>query len=94
MALYRCSILGENFPGVIIGESHPIGFYTTRYVEASSVSEAEELALVVLKADTSLVVAPEERSESAKVYFENIEEVPSSTERVPNCGFAFFVMGT
>jgi hypothetical protein len=94
MALYRCFILGENFPGVMLGQSTPIGFYTTRFVEASSPSEAEMLALDVLKADDALDVPPEARSENAMVYFETIEEVPADTERVPNGGFTFFTMGT
>jgi hypothetical protein len=94
MALFRCDILGENFPGLIIGESRPVGFYTTRFVEADSTDEAEAKALEILKDDEAFNISPTARSTDAKVYFENIVEVPADTERIPNRGFTFFVMGT
>jgi hypothetical protein len=94
MALFRCSICGENFPGSLLGEALPIGFYTTRYVEAESPSEAEVMALDALRTEEIFKIPAEARTENARVYFEEIEEVPLDTERKPNSGFSFFVMGT
>ena len=94
MPLYRCLILGENFPGVLLGEAEPIGFYTTRFVEAADAEEAQGLALEALRTDEALSVAPEARTKDARIHFEQIEQVPAETERVPNAGFTFFVMGS
>ena len=94
MALFRCDIRGEDFPGLIIGESRPVGFYTTRFVEADSMDAAKAKALEVLKGDEALNISPKARSTDAKIYFENIVAVPADTETIPNCGFTFFVMGT
>ncbi|XHS79391.1 hypothetical protein ACFJGW_05305 [Burkholderiaceae bacterium UC74_6] len=94
MKLYRCLMLGENFPGFLLGEAEPIGFYTTRFVEAEDVEEAQRLALDLLRQDASLNVPAERRTKNARIHFEQIEEVPADTERTPNRGFTFFVMGT
>ena len=94
MPLYRCSICGENFPGAMLGESLPIGFHTTRFVDAAGPEEAEMLALDLLRSEEFFNIPPESRSEDAKVFFEEIVEVAPNTERVPNSGFSFFVMGT
>ena len=90
MPLYRCLIRGENFPGKLIGKRRPIGFYTTRYIDAQSPEHAEMLAVDLLRNDEDLDVPPEHRTQDAKVYFEKIEEVPAETERRPNKGFTFF----
>ena len=94
MSWFKCSIEGENFPGQLIGEASPVGFYTTRYVEANSVQDAESIALNHLKNEPSLVV-PEsvEKPMNAKVHFKNIEQVNIDAVQ-SNLGFIFFVMGT
>jgi len=94
MTLYRCLIKGENFPGVLLGEPESIGFYTTRFVEAVNAEEAELLALELLRNDKTLTVAPEARTKNARIHFEQIEEVPTDTERKPNAGFTFYIMGS
>lgn len=92
MPLYRCFIHGENFPGSILGKSEPIGFYTTRFVVASTPGEAEILALSLLKADASLTVSESERKIDARVHFEDIEEVPDDKDQAPGSGFTFYMM--
>lgn len=94
MALFRCSIRGENFPGELIGLTVAVGFHATRFVEADSATEAENIAVAALREDAALTVTAEPRVKNAKVYFESIEEVPADTERVPNQGFTFFTMDT
>ncbi|MFT3898062.1 MAG: hypothetical protein QM719_10285 [Thermomonas sp.] len=91
MPLFRCLIRGDNFSGKLIGKKKPIGFYTTRFVEAETSKEAELLALELLKNDPNLEVAPKYRTEDARVFFEKIDEVPQDTKRVPNNGFTFFL---
>lgn len=94
MPLFRCAITGEDFPGKILHQEDPVGFYTARYVEAETPEEAELLVLDLLRNEAALDLAPEHRSENAKVYFESIDEVPEDTERTPNAGFVFFTMGS
>lgn len=92
MALFRCSIRGENFPGELIGQSAAIGFHATRFIDAPSAAEAERLVVAALRQDAALTVAVEPRTKNAKVYFDSIEEVPPGTDRLPNSGFSFFAM--
>ncbi|MEW5786928.1 MAG: hypothetical protein AB1899_03640 [Pseudomonadota bacterium] len=95
MPWYKCSVVGEGFPGVIVGKSVPIGFYTTRYVEANSIEDAETLALNILKAEPQLQL-PEgtQKPTSARVTFENIVEIETPLTPIVQHGFAFFEMGS
>ena len=94
MPLFRCSIRGDNFPGKLIGKAEPVGFFTTRYIDAASAEEAESLVVELLREDSDLDVPAKYRTQEAKVFFERIVEVAPGTERKPNKGFTFFVMGT
>jgi len=94
MSWFKCSIEGENFPGQLIGEASPVGFYATRYVEANSAQDAESVALNHLKNESSLVIPDGvENPMNAKVHFKNIEQVNIDAVQ-SNLGFTFFVMGT
>lgn len=94
MPIFRCFIRGDNFPGKLLGQKKPIGFYTTRFVEADSPEQAEAFAVELLRNDSDLDVPPEHRTQDAKVHFEDIDEVPAQTKQMPNAGFTFFTMGT
>jgi hypothetical protein len=94
MPLFRVLLLGENFPGAILGQEESVGFYTTRFVEAIAKEHAEAEALAVLQADPALTLRRDQRTKSATVKIEELVEVPTSTERKPNAGFTFFTMGT
>lgn len=54
MPTYKCFVRGENFPGVLIGEDEPIGFYTTRFVQAPSPAAAELACVDALRAAPKL----------------------------------------
>ena len=93
MPVFCCLIRGENFPGSIAGTSEPIGFYTTRFVEASSASAAELVALEMLRAEPEFaLVRRADRIKDAQVFFEKIEEVPAELDRSSGKGFTFFPM--
>ena len=94
MPLYRCLMCGENFPGYMLGETAPIGFYATRFVEAENQEQAEILALESLREEDFFNIPLEKRSEDAKIVFEEIMEVHPDTEQTPNSGFSFFIMGS
>ncbi len=95
MAVFRCFIRGDNFPSILDGRSILFGFYTTRFVEASTPEEAEFLVLEQLRRDPSLRL-PEgvAHNPDARVYFEEIVEVADDENQIPNAGFVFFEMGT
>lgn len=95
MKWFKCLIAGENFPGQLIHESKEIGFYAIRFVQSTSASEAELLALSNLKNEPSLKLpAGVSPSKNAKIYFENIVEVNANEIPEKQTGFTFFIMGT
>lgn len=95
MPWFRCFIEGQNFPGSLIDEKGPIGFYTTRFVEAESAIEAEKTALMALKSEEALQLPTGEgRPVNAKIFFEEIEQVDVADVPKTKPGFTFFVMGT
>ena len=96
MKLYRCLMLGENFPGAILGYEGPIGFFTTRFVRAENAEEAEAEALRLLRDDQRLDVETSKRRVDARVFFEAVEEIDGLPEGVeePGGGYSFFRMGT
>ena len=102
---YRCFIRGENFPGQLahsaalvedarpVGAQEPVGFFVTRFVEADSVEQAEQNALLLLRSEPKL--APPEGykpSGRARVFFEEISEVRPEEVPDPQPGIAFYPM--
>ena len=69
-----------------------MGFYTTRWVEASSADEAELLALEMLRDEFNFSERQRSKAPHAKVYFEEIVEVEPSSSRNPNRGATWFSM--
>lgn len=95
MNWYKCFISGENFPGALIGEKMPIGFYITRFIQADSPEEAENIALSNLKQEKALKLPDDiSRPLEAKVYFEEIVEITKNDVPDIQAGFTFYVMGT
>lgn len=94
MPVFRCFIRGEYFPGSLLGQEDPVGFYATRFVEADSREQAELSALELLRHAPELDVAPEFRTQDTKVYFEEIDEVLVEPEQESGAGFTYFTMGS
>ena len=93
MKWFRCFIRGDNFPGQMVGESRPVGFYVTRFIKASDGAKAESLALTQLRADPML--AKPERftpSDNIRVFFEAIEEINPVDVPDVQPGFTWFPM--
>lgn len=79
MPWFRCLTEGQNFPGILIGEIEPIGFFATRYVVAESPNQAKIEVLALLRNDSSLQVPPDlSKPKEAQIFFERIEEVDQS----------------
>ena len=90
MNKYRVFILGENFL-LDLGEGpRPMGFYTTRYVEAGNEEGAEQAAVEVVREDEHLCsLTLNEPDDSPMLYVQEIERV-DSLQSVR--GFTFFPM--
>jgi hypothetical protein len=88
---FRCFIHGENFPGALIGGADPVGFYTTRFVEADDPEAAELAGLAMLRADPHLAPPPDfTPTGEAKVFFERIEEIPPEDVPAVQAGFTWY----
>jgi len=93
MIWLKCLIRGDNFPGVLVGQDHLVGFYTTQFVQADSAENAELQALQLLKAHESLQFSEEVRSAStATIHFEEIVEVGESEVNDQQPGLSIFPM--
>ena len=93
MPWYKCFVAGKNFPGELVGETSPVGFYTTRFAHAGSPEEAEVKALDELRKDARLKL-PDEASASpeSRVYFEKVVEVSASEVPLKEKAFVWYVM--
>src|SRR5215475_14313973 len=90
MAWFRLFACGEDFPVVIDGNVEVVGFYTTRYVEAASASEAETIASELLFEDPDLEAPPGYEEYQPRIVFEEVEQVAAPVDI--NDGFSFFPM--
>jgi len=90
MAWFRLFACGEDFPVVIDGNVEVVGFYTTRYVEAASASEAETIASEMLFEDPDLEAPPGYEDLQPRIVFEEVEQVAEPVDI--NDGFNFFPM--
>ena len=93
MAWFRCFIRGENFPGQMVGQAGPVGFYVTRFVEAADLEAAEAAVLQGLRAEPKLGPPPGfTPTGRARVFFEEIEAVPAGQVPAVPPGFAWHPM--
>ncbi|OQW61420.1 MAG: hypothetical protein A4S17_09565 [Proteobacteria bacterium HN_bin10] len=90
MPWFRLFALGEDFPVIIDGNVEIVGFYTTRYVEAASASEAEAIASDLLFEDEDLQPPPGYEDIQPRLVFEEIEQVAEPIDIDDN--FSFFPM--
>jgi hypothetical protein len=92
MAWFRLFACGENFPVDIDGNVEIVGFYTTRYVEAETASQAEAIASEMLFEDPDLETPPgyQDLEQQASIRFEEVEQVAEPIDI--NDGFSFFPM--
>lgn len=91
MPWFRCFVRGENFAVVMDGRQELLGFYVTRFVEADNPEGAEAEAVAVLKADPRLAPPPGHTPTGrARVFFEQITEVPAADVPARPPGFTFY----
>jgi hypothetical protein len=87
--MFKVLLRGENFLVESGGSIQKLGFFATRFVQAGSESEAELLAVAVVKGDAGLAKAVlNERNDPPMI---NIEEVkPLDAPDGPGSGYSFF----
>lgn len=89
---FRVLIHGQNFIIEVDGETKPMGFFTTRFVEATDHDQAEELAVQMLRdleSLRSLVKNPEDdRPEMVIEETEELKSLEGISEREP--GLAWY----
>ena len=95
MAWFRCLIRGENFPGNLVGEPGLVGFYVTRFVEASRAEDAESCALQALRSEPKLARPSDQTPPGLpRVHFEEIQELHASEVPAQQPGFTWYPMNT
>ncbi len=95
MPWFKCFIAGENLPGRLIGKRKPVGFYTTRFVQAPSPETVESLALDGLRKEKKLrLPAGVNRPKESMIYFEEIVKVDASEVKNPPPGIVWYEMET
>ncbi|MET0355413.1 MAG: hypothetical protein ABW044_01480 [Cellvibrio sp.] len=95
MKWFRCLVEGRDFPGVLIEQTSPVGFYTTRFVEAKTAEDAEVVVLTSLRVEKALTLPNGYlKPANAKVFFNEITEVDVLEVPKQPSGFTFYVMGT
>jgi hypothetical protein len=93
MPWFRCDVRGENFPSNVDDYGLLLGFYKTLFVEADSDEDAEARGVAVLKADPRLAAPPGHvPSGRARVFLEEITELPAADVPARQPGFVFFPM--
>ena len=76
MPWFKCFMEGENFPAAFGSNGKSLmGFYATRWVEASDANSAEFAAVHLLRAEYRHVPPPETWTPDAKVFVTEITEV-------------------
>lgn len=95
MPWFRCLIEGRNFPGILANVDKPIGFFTTRFIEADNPEHAKLLVLAKLKNEESLQLPPNyPKKTEARVFFEKVTQVNQAEVPEIDQGFAFYEMDT
>src|SRR5688572_14762202 len=92
MNKYKVFINGRNFWMEANGQSKLMGFYTTRFVEADTPENAENLAVDLVRTDAELRKAiTNEKSNPPMIYAKDIELLQTSEGvRLPGAGYTFY----
>ncbi|MDC7685224.1 hypothetical protein PQU92_18225 [Asticcacaulis sp. BYS171W] len=87
---YRVMLHGMNFRLKRYLLTHRYGFYTTRFVQAASEKEAEQLATGMVRQDSYLLKRlRNEPSDSPMIYLDDME-IWEDDLPAPNIGFTFY----
>ena len=94
MATYRVQLCGRHLQLEIDGARQELGFYTTRFVEATSTEEARERALAAIALHPAVAAQVRERTPTFAVLVEAVELLTAGQAAPANqLGLAFFPEG-
>jgi len=93
MAKYRVVLNGQNFHLSAEGGVAPHGFYTTRYVEAATPEQAEQLAMGLVRGDPELTASVvNSRDDPPRILVDELAELESfDGVEVPGGGYTFYL---
>ena len=88
MNVYRVLLNGENFLMTYSGQTKRMGFFTTRFVEATNEAEAETVAVSLLRQDENLRGnVLNTADDPPMIYVDEVEQVNGLQQAQ---GFTFF----
>jgi len=90
MPWFRCRVRGDNFPGSLIGETYPIGFFIMCFVEVRNSADVQQVAMQALRANPKLKIKVPPNT--ASVVFEEIHEIDESEVPKVQPGIVFYPM--
>jgi hypothetical protein len=94
MPWFRTFIRGEHFLLESDGQVQAVGFYATRFVEASGPGIAESAAVELIRADQKLRSSVRnDRSDPPKIFVDEIEEIELQDVPASHPGYTFFPEG-
>jgi len=92
MLKYRVLIQGQNFLINLDGANKKLGFYTTRYVEADNVKDAEHKSIELIRNDQSLKqTVLNSKDDLPMIYIDETTEIESfDGVDMTEIGFAWY----
>ena len=89
---YKVLVRGQNFLLNVDGSVGKFGFFTTRFAEADTPAQAEETAILALRADSTLRSNTlNDEADTPMLFVEDIEELDSFDGITPpGAGFSFY----
>ena len=96
MAFYSVIIEGADFPARVFESADgPLGFFTTRFVEAADEKAAELAAVELIKQELEPLLGGRcDEEANASMSLDQIREVKELPETAPGFGFTWFAMGS
>ncbi len=87
---FKILVEGQNYIVDLDNVLQKCGFFTTRFIEATNSSEAENIALRLIRNELKEIVL-NDRNDPPMIFFDEIVEVPSFEDNaVPGFGFTWF----
>lgn len=89
---YQVMLRGENFELIWEGQVKNLGFFTTRWVKAESIEDAEQKAVTLIKQDDSLkAMMVEQPTLTPMIYLEEVT-IAKWWKRLGGKGYSFWEM--
>ena len=93
MKKYKILLQGNNFLLKLDGNKNIFGFYTTRYVEAENLKDAENIAIELIRNDHELRQSVlNKKNDPPIIFVDEIDELENfKGVKTPGKGYSFFL---